>query len=753
MYNQTNTVNDDNMENTDGSLPEIHLWDYVQIILQRLPLVATVFFVIMFLAILYTWTRTPLYRATAQLLIQENQINLTGLQDAYDPISAGGARRELIGTQMRLISSRPVMESAIQKANLLSDPAFARAKNPIDKLSEVLQVSLERNTHLVNISVERKNKVQAARIVNAVVDAFLAENSKRRLGVSEDGLEELQQKAEAQRIKLDNITRQLQAFMVQNSMVSFEKTQNIIVDKLKDLNNKLTQTEPVRMALQARVESAEIALEKGITITTLPDVMSSPVIRELKMGLTTLQQEYSQLLQRLGENHPQLQAVSTQMESLQTRIAMESSQIVNSIKIQYEQIKAEETLLRAALRKHEEEVFRFNELASEYNLLNQTKASIERTYETIIRRIEEISMNRISGQGNNVFIISRASVPTEKSWPNKRKNMLVAFMLAIGSAVALCFFADYMDTTIKSEVDIRSFTASHVLAAVPDLKIEAEGVENADLIVLDKPNSHFAEAFRSLRTSLAFNTSGPVPKTLVISSTMPEEGKSLIAINLAITEAQIGKKTLLIDADMRKPRLHHVFGVSPSKGLSHLLTEDDSSADSAITTTNIKNLHLLACGKVPTNPVELLDSIRFTDLIRGLESKFDLIIIDSPPSITLVDSLVTARNTGGIILVVRSFVTLKTAVRQVTARIHESGVRLLGVVLNNVDVPRSARYYTSYYSRYGYYYGTSGINKNLSPKAELTAMLGNGKTVISKLMSRTNQRKKDMSPQNKRDQQ
>jgi len=690
-------------EDSGGAMaPEVHLWDYVQIILQRLPLALLVGVTVMVAAVLYTWTRTPRYTSTARLLVEPSQINLTDMKGAIDPVVASAGKREHMQTQAELLTSRPVLEGVIDKLNLLSDESFADAKDPVIALEEQVSVKPVRNTYLIDVSVQREDAKQAQAIVNATISEFMEETRHRKLGVSEEGLAQLKLQAETLRTRLAEATTALQEFMVENSMASFEKSQNVVLDRLLDLSKALTVIQPQRMELQAKVEAADKALAKGERITDLPDTIAAPVIKELKIQLIKLGNEYSQLVERLGENHPNLQAISTQIESLQTKTALEANAILSSLRTEFQQALASERLLEEAIQEQQERVYRFNQLASEYDVLRQAKDALQGPYTTISRRIEEIDINRIGGQGESIFVVAEATFPVIQSWPSKLKNLLIAFVLAGGLAVGLCFFLDYMDTTVKGDVDVRRVLNSKVLAGIPDIRQKGENPAGPDLAVLDNPRSHTAEAFRALRTALAFSLPGENIRSVVVSSALPSEGKSLAAINLAIAQAQTDKRTLLIDADMRKPRLHHVFGSSNKHGLSSLLSgKQQKDWKELVIATPAENMDFLPCGPIPRNPAELLESRAFEDLIDALHQDYDFIVIDSPPGFSLVDSLVLAKHTGGLILVVRSFVTPKAAAEQFATRLSEADARLLGVVLNNVDTPRGGYYY----GYGGYYYG------------------------------------------------
>lgn len=680
-----------------SSAPEIHLMDYVRIILQRLPLAIILFVAIVSLGAAYSWTRHPRYKATARLMVEPGQINLTDIKGAIDPVSAVVGKREFIQTQVELIKSRPVIESVIQRLDLLAHADFKDSKDPVAKLQSLISASPERNTHLINVSIEREDRNEAQRMVNALITAFIDNVRSRRLGVSSEGLEQLREKEKSLREKLDSANDMLQKFMIDNDMVSFEKSQNVIMDRLLDLSRQLTSLQPRRMQLQARVESARTALEAGTSITTIPDVINADIIRSLKLELSKLSNEYSQMIERLGENHPTLQAKTTQIQALETKMAIEANAILQSINMQYAQVTAEESLLQEAIKQQEQEVYRFNRLAAEYDKLRRIRDAIEGPYTTISRRIEEIDINRIGGQGENIFIVANAPVPVVPSWPSKKKNMLIAILFGGALAVGVCFFLDYMDTTIKGDADVRRLLHSKILAGIPDINKKGEIKTQADLITHENPRSHTSEAFRTLRTALAFSIPGERITSVVVSSTLPGEGKSFSATSIAITHAQTGKRTLLVDADMRKPRLHGIFNSTPRQGLSSLLQDEKLDQEKVIGPTGIPNLDFIACGLIPQNPAELLENNRFVRLLSALREHYDFIVFDSPPGFSLVDSLVMAKHTDGLILIVKSFQTPKAAAVQFATRLHEAGARLLGVVLNTMDAPHTGYYYGGYY--------------------------------------------------------
>jgi capsular exopolysaccharide synthesis family protein len=680
---------------------ELHLLDYVSVVLQRWPVALGIFALVAVLTVLYTWTRTPRYTATSRLLVETRGINLTAMQDAYD--QGRIAQNDIMQTQIQLITSPRVMEAVLQSGIFAQSPEFLSSRNPVQKLARMVKATPAKAGYVLDVSVENENPELAANIVNSVVKAYLARNRERRLDVSGGGITELKRKADELRGRLDLESASLQAFMESNRMVSFEDAQNIVVDRLKGLNKNLMAAEPLRMQAESRYKTAQAILDAGVAVETIPGVQESTRVNAIKSELTKLEQRYSDIQDRFGANHQQLKSLTAQILALRTQLAIEAENIVAALKGKYEQALNEENMLREELAKQEEEVLRFNELSTRYNLLKQNRDSLQETYNTIIHRIDELDVTQISGQGDNVSVESWAEVPQTPSWPSKSKMLLLGLFFGALLAVGFCFFLDYMDTTIKSEADVRTYIGQSILGGIPSAESETEDGKLDDLFAVANPRSHFAEAFRTIRTALAFTATDSSLRAMTISSVFPSEGKSLVAINLAIAYANVGKRTLLVDTDMRKPRLQHVFAPASKQGIADLLsTENRQEPEALISTTSIENLFYLPSGTIPPNPVELLDSSRFDALLAKLKQSYEMIIFDAPPALNMADALILGKRTDGLVLVTRAFSTNKFAAGQLAKQLNATRVRVLGVLLNNVDAPSEGYY--SYYSSYGYYY-------------------------------------------------
>ncbi len=686
---------------------ELHLMDYLAVVLQRWPIALGIFILVAVLTVLYTWTRTPRYTATSRLLLESRGVNLTAMRDAYD--QGRLAQDDIMQTHIQLLTSPRVMEAVLQSGILSKAPDFLESRNPVQKLAKMVKASPAKAGYVLDVSVEHEDPELAAQIVNSVVESYLARNRERRLNISDGGIVELRKKAEEMRTRLAEQSTILQSFMESNRMVSFEDAQNIVVDRLKGLNKNLMAAEPVRMQAESRYLTARKVLEESaggsaaVALESIPGVQESPRINSIKAELTRLQQQYSDIRDRFGKEHQQIKSLTSQIDALNTQLVLEAQSIVAGLKGKYEQALAEETMLREELERQEAEVLRFNDLSSRYNLLKQSRDSLQTTYNAIIQRIDELDVNQLSGQGDNITVESWAEVPQVPSWPSKKKMLLLGFFFGALLAIGFCFFLDYMDTTIKTESDVRTYIGQAILGGIPSAEDESgDESGNYDLYSVENPRSNFAEAFRTIRTALAFTSADSALRALAVTSVFPSEGKSLIAINLAIAYANVGKRTLIIDTDMRKPRLQHVFPGGEKLGIADLLA-GDSRLDPAslVHPTSVENLFYLPAGTIPPNPVELLDSSRFDALLARLKSEFEMVILDAPPSLNMADAMILGKRTDGILLVARAFSTNKFAARQVAQKFQAARVRVLGVLLNNVDAPSEGYY--SYYSHYSYY--------------------------------------------------
>ena len=707
--------------NQPNDVPELHLWDFIGMVVQRLHLAVGIFVTIILLTLLYTWTRQPRYEATARILIERKSVDLTQVDSAFEPGSGSTFKdSEFIPTQLLLITSEPVLESVLSNEAILAHPYFANASDPSKALLRLINIRQIGKSRLIEVSVEMEDARMAARVANALVDGYKERERLRRLGISEGGQRELEKKAEELREKLDIVEKQVKAFLQKHSIVSFEHNRNMLIQRSQGLNESLWRTEPLRVSLKARVEEAKLAKEQEIPLTHIPEVLSSPVVSELRIQRAGIEGQYAEHKFRFGEEHPQLKGLEVQMEVLDKQIQDMADAVVASSESEYRIINNEVNYLKEALKAQEFEVSRFSELAADYNLVLTLQKGTKESYQLVSKRIEEISLNNISGQGDNVFVISRADVPRNRSYPSPLLNMVAGGILGFIFAIGACLFIEYMDTSLKTAEDLQGVFDAEVVGAIPSARLEVDGDESIDFLTVNKPHSHFAEAFRILRASLEFGRGEKPPRFIGVTSTLPQEGKSLTSINLAIAFSMAGKKVLIIDGDLRKPRLHDAFKIENTKGLSEILSgvEPISNLESLCTATEVKRLSFLMSGAIPENPAELLESDYFSALIAEAKKLFDVVIFDCPPSLSLVDSTLATKHLDGLLMVVRSHHVQRRTAQVVATHFNASNVQLIGCVLNVAEAPKGGKLYgyiaNGYYGE-RYYTANRTLNKPSKP--------------------------------------
>ncbi len=705
-----------------GEENQPHLKDYLRIISTKRWIMFGTFVFVMFLAWLWLARQTPIYRSEATLLIEPVKINLTNFKGVYDPVLAMGgigSYREFVETQCKLILARPILEKTFHHFELGKRPQFRAIKDPAVSLGGYFRVYPIRNSRLVSVVFFWRNPKEAAQILEYHVNTYISEYKRRSIGVTEGGLEALKEKADEIRPMLEAKADAIQDFMVENNMVSLEKTQNIVVDRLKSMNQNLSEVERNKLELETVHENIKQALEKKLPLEDMPEVAGSSIIGKLKLEYLEKKQEYNDLSGRFGPNHPEVRAASARLEVIAKRMKREAKSVLAVTRARLARAKRQVWEVRKELKEQELKVMDFNKLAVRYNTLKSDYDAMSRTYNAIVMRVQEIEISMATGsKDDNIFMVSKPTFPHSPAKPNKRKTMILAFLLAILLSVCLAFFADYLDTTIKSKEDVEHVLGVPVIGYIPPCSASAGfngngAVDRRELITLAEPRSALAEAFRSIRTAISFSCADEELKHFMVSSPSPADGKTIVSANMAIAFANSGKKVLLVDADLRKPKQHKLFNVDSEPGLSNMIVREgvESLHDAIRPIEGLENLYLMPCGSIPYSP-EILGSNRMGELLKEMNEEFDLVIFDTPPVVNVSDATLLCQHVPWTILVVRSFSTQRELAKRARDLLAQSKSRVWGAVLNNVDIPSSS--YNYYYRSYYYYdpeYGDNGAGE------------------------------------------
>lgn len=588
-----------------------------------------------------------------------------------------------------------------------------------------------RDTRLIDISFKDTDPRIAAKIVNAIADTFALSNLEKKTEINSTTGDYLQKRIAELQMQIRNDGERLSNYAKNNQILSLDSGQNTVVDRLAGLNRQLLEAENDRKLAEAAYRAA---LAPGAANAIAEG--SGTQINQLEDKLSGLRQQRAQLLIENTEKWPEVKNIDSQIAALQKEIedtrARSSNTVVTNLKTKYDQALAREQSLRDAFNKQRGETVTQNEAAVNYHLIQQELDTNKTLLDGLMQRSKENDVVQ-AGTPNNIFVVDYAVAPTTAVSPRRVRGVALAFALSLTFALGLAVFLEHIDDTIRSTEDVEGKLHLPTLAVIPlvgsmvrrkllpSLRLSNGNGTKSELLVEADERSGLAEAYRQLRTSVLLSTPGRAPQTLLITSSLPSEGKTTTAVNIATSLGQTGAKVLIIDCDMRRPRMHSIFKLSNQEGLSTVLSRhvDHEKIRSLIKLDERTGLSVLTSGTIPPNPAELIGSEQMKDLLTFLKGSYDHIVIDSPPVASFTDGILISLMSDGTILVIHGGKSSRAVVRHSRQQLRNVGAKVLGVVLNKIDLHSADYYY--YYHHYGYYkyYGSESSNgKELAAGAE-----------------------------------
>lgn len=601
-----------------------------------------------------------------------------------------------------------------------------------------------KDTRLIQISFQNTDSELAAYVVNAVAETFTNQNQEKRSGTSRKTNDFLQERIATLQSEVKNDEQRLVELTESEGILKTTGEQTIVIERLAGLNKDLLVAENDRKTAEAQF----------LTVNSSPDKVKSMVEEQMARFITEqennirayqsdtlkkiadLRQTRAQKLQEFQEGAPEIREIDAQIKSYEDSIdkavakfngQLESyrqrttKSLLDNLRTKYLSAKDKEDKLRVDFNKQYEEAQSQNSGAVNIKLLQQ---NIDTNKGFLDNLRKQVSGNDIAAQGsdNNISVIEIAIPPDIPVGPRRLMTVTAALLLSTLFGMGLALFLEYLDDTIRTTEEIENYLQLPALAAIPTIdsipkrKLLLVGanepeddVPTSPLLISADPRSSLAEAYRHLRTSILLSTAGHAPKSLLITSSLPSEGKTTTATNTAISLAQTGAKVLIIDADMRRPRLHNVFNIENGNGLSTLLASElsDAEIDNALRQDERTKLYLLTSGPIPPNPAELIGSEQMATLLKLLQKKFTHVVVDSPPIASFTDGVLIASMVDGVILVVHSGKSSRQVVKRSRQLLQEIGAKVFGVVLNNVNLNTKDNYYyyQSYYHRSTYHSG------------------------------------------------
>jgi capsular exopolysaccharide synthesis family protein len=720
---------------------EPHLLDYVRMVVKRRHVALTAFVIVAMLATVYTFTATAIYEGRVQLLIEADDPNVVNFAQVIDEAQS---RQDYYQTQYRLLESRSVAKKTIETLNLWKQEEFtpdstkqhftvgnamrgatawlaslvsgrsaesgvpgvdetaAQAKT-IDKFLDRLTVTPVRNSRLVEVSFRLQDPKLAVSVANTVAKSYIEQNLDFRFTATRDASAWLEQQLAQQRKAVETAEARLQQYREQNETISFENSQNIVVQKLTDLNSAVTKAKTERLQKESMYRQLITIQQNPAELDTFPAILANEFIQQQKAALAQLQRDQAQMSDKLGERHPDMIKIRSAVDAVQARLHGEIAKVVQAVRTEYQAALAQEQSLTRALDAQRGEALSMNRKAIDYGVLDRDVESSKQIYQTLLQRAKETG---ISGnlKTSNVRVVDSAELPDRPVSPRHALNLLLGLFGGAFFGIGLAFFFEYLDNTVKTPEEIETHLGLPSLGLIPAL---AQKGKLGNPLINNGVPAHFAEAFRALRTNILFSATEDGCRSIVVTSTAPSEGKTMVAGNLAIGMAQASQRVLLIDADMRRPRTHEVFNLAVEPGLSNLLV-GNAKASEVVQRTQVTNLWVLPAGKTPPNPAELLGSKRFAELLGSLKAHFDVVVIDTPPVMAVTDAAIVAHRASGVLFVIAADQTSRHAAQQALDQLEQARGRFIGAVLNRVDLERHAYYYARYYRKdYANYYSAA----------------------------------------------
>lgn len=722
---------------------EAHLRDYLIILRKHLWLILAFLLTIVTLVAIASFKMQPVYEATARVAIDRENMNVLPFQP-MDPYEIYLDLENYIVTQEKILQSETLALQTIksiglasyaefggQPDNVVSIPTLASRDGGMERppiLSAFLgRLSVKRvpNSRLLDIKFESTDPQLAARVVNAHLESYIEQNFRSRYESTMQASKFLTSQLNELKIKVEKSEDARLAYERQSQIWTIDEKQNITTQKLSDLNKELTGAQALRMQKEANYQ-----LARSGSVDSLPAVRDNLMIQDLLKKQTELSSQYTEALNQFGPNYPKVLRLQAQLKEIEQLVAREKLNIVSQIESEYQAARQREVLLTQALDKQKAEANQLAEKLVQFNILKREAEANKQLYDGLLQKLKEAGI-AAGLRSSNIRIVDPALVPSRPSRPQKSRNILLAVLVGLVGGLGLAFLREYLDNTVKTPDDVEYLTRLPSLAVVP-----AFGASNGhgrmhrllkgaspngsetrvELVSHTLPQSQISEAFRALRTSLLLSQAEHPPQVILVTSALPREGKTTAATNLAVTLAQLGDRTLLVDADLRKPGVGKALRLTDGKyaGLSSYLAGVSSLALVTIPHPVITNLAAIPTGPIPPNPADLLSSSRLAEAIATLRQQHKFIVIDSSPIMLATDPVILSVLADGVLLVVRSGETSKDAFTRSRDLLAGVKCRLLGVVLNAVD-SRSPDYYYSY--RYYPYPGGHDRDESLHPSS------------------------------------
>ncbi len=728
----------------------ISLEHYVHVLLERKWMLISIAITFVILAALQVFTATPMYQATARLQIDPESSRVVPFQEVAGSEMAGGWFMEnYMWTQTENLKGFDTALRVVQRLDLVENEAFNQKTNPgalkaakksvmnlarlpltmgkqESSTSEKPQVDREaslanklqggvnaqpiRNTRLIEVSYRAPDAQLAAEIANTLSEEFIEENLEGKYDATTRASDFLRVQLEGLQIQVEQTEQELLDYAQRNNIVNLSERETIARKRLADLSDEFTAAETDLITARSRYEAGNLAGGGQF-----PGTLKSEALLRLEQRLSEAKSELASFSNRYGPEWPAVKETRLEIEELETQLSVERRRALVGARQEFEMAQDRHDRLEQAVADQRAIVDKLNERSIQYNILQREVDSNKELYEGLLQRLKEAGV-AAGLRSSNIRVADRAKVPGSRSTPKRARTLTLALILGLFVGTGAVFLVEALDNTLKTSDDVTQHLGLPVLGVIPNLEdspkvkgrfgwpFERSGTKTQPhLVQTDSAlkEGRALEAYRSLRTALLLSHSGNPPQTILVTSAVPGEGKSTTVANIAIALAQTGSRTLIVDLDMRQPKLADAFGISAEQGMSTFLS-GNSDISSQIHETGVPNLFLAPAGPRAPNPAELIASERMFTGMLLMREYFTYVVIDSPPILELSDAMATSPHVDGTILVARAGKTPRKTVQRAADSLAKIGATLFGVLVNGVNLERTG------YGYYGYYGQASG---------------------------------------------
>jgi capsular exopolysaccharide synthesis family protein len=727
---------------------ELDLRKYWHVIMKHRWAILGITALVTLISVLFVMRMTPIYTSTATVMIESNKPKVVSIEEIY---GSGIGRWEYYQTQFEILKSRELAAKVVERLKLYEHPLYAPAKKQGDsgfspkkllpdawrgdsneKAAEKSQSAPEqggphegligmvmggtsitpvRDTQLVKISFHSPDAKLAALVPNALADLYIESDLESRMLMTRKAAGWLTERLSSLRQTLEKSEKALQEYRERQQLVDVKGVQTVTASQLSEISSRLVAAQQkYRETVTIRNQVRGAGSKNMAQLQSIPAVLNHPLVLGAKQNEAEAQQRVSELKKRYGPKHPNMIAAQSELDSARANVRSQIRQVVDGIEKEYQAAFDNAEALKRELARIKGEAQTINRKEYDLNKLERDVETNRELYNMFLTRFKETD---VGTDFNSAIarVIDPAIVPRAPSGPNKRKIVTMVFVITLLMTIGLAFVYEQLDNTFKGTDDVEERLGLAVLGALPHLQQADRGEYYIHTAFQNDSKSVFAEAVRTIRTGLMLSSIDEDHKVVLVTSTFPGEGKSTLTMNLGLALAHMGK-TLIIDADMRRPVLSKVLGLDiASPGLSGLVA-GTAKLSECVHTIRDTNLHVMHSGVVPPNPLELLSSERFNKVITHLQEIYDWIIIDSAPLQVVSDALVLASKASSVVYVVNADSTPYQPVQRAIKRLRDVNAPLLGVTMNHVEYSKDSKYYYGKYGKYGYgkygYYDNKG---------------------------------------------